>query len=292
MSAELVLLHHNEPMTTSLAIAEGVEMTHHSVLVLIRKHAEHLAKFGPCEFQIHVVDRPQGGGSNREVFFLNEQQATLLITFMRNSPIVIRFKVALVKAFFELRDRLKAVAAPQFTTGNLAHGADLVVAADRTFRSFLRAARSAGMPLPAALRVANQQTQTRTGMDMLAELGQPVPDETVPRHDPYGVDEFVALWLAGELPVPVTHCRSTDLYAAYAHWRREGVAPINIFGSRLLRADARISKRIVWIRHGDAERQNARAVILPWLDQYGDERAHRLAEEFERFADALVEWKQ
>lgn len=167
--SELVLLHHNEPMTTSLAIADGVEMTHHSVLVLVKKHAEHLAKLGPCEFQIHVVDRPQGGGANREVFFLNEQQATLLITFMRNSEIVIKFKVALVKAFFELRDR--AVKAPQFTTRQLDHGADLAVAADRTFRGFLRSARAAGMRLPAALRVANAQTVARTGLNMLDELG-------------------------------------------------------------------------------------------------------------------------
>ncbi len=61
--------------------------------------------------------------------------------------------------------------APQFITSNLAHGADLAVAADRTFRSFLRAARSAGLALPQALRKANQQTLSRTGMNMLEELG-------------------------------------------------------------------------------------------------------------------------
>jgi len=64
-----------------------------------------------------------------------------------------------------------ADAAPQFVTSNLSHGADLAVAADRTFRSFLRAARSAGMALPQALRKANQQTLARTGMNMLEELG-------------------------------------------------------------------------------------------------------------------------
>lgn len=66
--------------------------------------------------------------------------------------------------------------APQFVTSNLSHGADLAVAADRTFRSFLRAARSAGLALPQALRKANQQTLSRTGMNMLEELGV-VPDE-------------------------------------------------------------------------------------------------------------------
>lgn len=292
MSAELVLLHHNEPMTTSLAIAEGVGMEHKSVLQLIRNHVDSLANFGGVAFEMRPFDT-KGGCQWRDVYFLNEPQSTLLITFMRNSEIVVRFKIALVKAFYEMRDRLRSGASqPQFLTGNLSHGADLVVAADRTFRSFMRAARSAGLPLPAALRVANQQTQERTGMDMLAELGVSAPADAVPRHDHYGVAEFVALWLAGELPVPVTHCRSTDLYAAYSRWRRDEVAPINVFGGQLLRADAGLSKRIVWVRHGAAsERQNARAIILPWLDQYGADRAHRLAEEFDRFAAALAEWK-
>lgn len=66
----------------------------------------------------------------------------------------------------------------QFVTSNLSHGADLAVAADRTFRGFLRSARAAGLALPAALRVANQQTVARTGMDMLSELDID-PDDAV-----------------------------------------------------------------------------------------------------------------
>lgn len=61
--------------------------------------------------------------------------------------------------------------APPFTTSNLAHGADLAVAAERTFRSFLRAARSSGLPHARALAVANDKTRERTGLDMLRELG-------------------------------------------------------------------------------------------------------------------------
>ena len=165
---ELVLLHHNEPMTTSLAIAEGTENTHQAILKLVKTYINQLQEFGRVGFEIRPFDTA-GGIQTREVAFLNEPQATLLITFLRNSEIVVRFKVALVKAFFELRDRLRNQA-PQFTTRQLDHGADLAVAADRTFRSFLRSARSAGMKLPQALRCANKQTVARTGMDMLAEL--------------------------------------------------------------------------------------------------------------------------
>ena len=43
-----------------------------------------------------------GGIQNRELAILNEQQATLLMTYMKNSDVVKQFKKRLVKAFYEL----------------------------------------------------------------------------------------------------------------------------------------------------------------------------------------------
>lgn len=77
--SDLVTLHHNEPMTTSLAIADGVDMEHKSVLQLIRNHAEDLAEFGGVAFEMRPFDT-NGGKQWRDVYFLNEQQSTLLIT--------------------------------------------------------------------------------------------------------------------------------------------------------------------------------------------------------------------
>lgn len=178
--SELVLMHHDEPMTTSLAISDGVQMEHKSVLQLIRNHVEDLAEFGGVAFEMRPFET-NGGKQWRDVYFLNEQQATLLVTFMRNSPIVIAFKKALVRAFFELRDQvqLSAPSNPPFVTNNLSHGADLAVAAERTFRSFIRAGRTAGLPFPQALRIANEQTIARTGMDMLSQLSVNLEDVAV-----------------------------------------------------------------------------------------------------------------
>lgn len=188
MSA-LVLLHHNEPMTTSETLAEGVAISHKSVLQLLRKYVADLSEWGEVAFQMRL--NPQG--SPTEFAYLNEGQAMFLLTLMRNSPVVVAFKKALVKAFLELRDRVAVLPAPTFATGNLGHGADLAVAADRTFRGFLRAARSAGMRLPAALRTANAQTIARTGMDMLAELGVvPDPEPEAP-HD--ALAEALGAWV-------------------------------------------------------------------------------------------------
>jgi phage regulator Rha-like protein len=232
--SELVLLHHNEPMTTSLAIAEGVEMEHKSVIQLIRKYVSSLQEFGRVAFEIEPFDTA-GGIQTREVAFLNEPQATLLITFLRNSEIVVRFKVALVKAFFEMRDRLRG-SVPQFTTRQLDHGADLAVAADRTFRSFLRSARSAGLRLPEALRQANRQTVARTGVDMLAELGVQAETAGLPSKAADAPETFLDQWMRDDLPIPYGIVKTTDLYDAYCLWfgqhgGRDPVSPQRFFYS-------------------------------------------------------------
>ncbi len=201
--SELVLLHHEEPMTTSLAIAEGTENTHKAVIQLVRKYVEDLQIFGRVEFEMRPFDT-SGGVQTRELAFLNEPQATLLITYLRNTDIVRRFKIALVKAFFELRARLAVPPAPTFETRQLSHGADLAVAADRTFRSFLRSARSAGLRLPAALKVANTQTVARTGMNMLAELDidPDAAEAAAPPAPPDPIAEATAAWAATAGPGP------------------------------------------------------------------------------------------
>mgnify|MGYP000950643428 CR=1 FL=1 len=198
--SELVLLHHNEPMTTSLAIADGTENSHESVIKLVRKYVEDLQNFGPLGFEIQV-GRPGRGGEPTEFAYLNEPQATLLITYMRNSEVVRRFKIALVKAFYEMRDRLRG-APSRDEPLTLSHRADIAVAADRTFRSFLRSARTAGLRLPQALRQANARTIERTGVDMLAELAvdpdavpPPAAATAPPACDP--VRDALAAWAEG-----------------------------------------------------------------------------------------------
>jgi phage antirepressor YoqD-like protein len=106
MNTELVTLIDGNAVTTSLIIAEGTQNEHASVIKLVRTYLADLEKFGRVGFEIQPFETP-GGVQKREVALLNEQQATLLLTLMRNSEIVVRFKVALVKAFFDLMTQQK-----------------------------------------------------------------------------------------------------------------------------------------------------------------------------------------
>ncbi len=107
MSNSLVFLSKNGlPLTTSLIIAEALERKHKFIIELIRNHEDDLNSVaGRVTFQTAPFETA-GGTQNREIAFLNEQQTTLLITFMTNTPKVVKFKIALVKAFYEMRQAL------------------------------------------------------------------------------------------------------------------------------------------------------------------------------------------
>lgn len=92
-----------EPYTTSEIIAECAELKHDTVQSLIRNHKEDLEVFGIYGFEIRKLN---GRGRPRKIYHLNEQQATLLITYLDNTKPVREFKRNLVKAFFEMRDEL------------------------------------------------------------------------------------------------------------------------------------------------------------------------------------------
>ncbi|WP_449459958.1 Rha family transcriptional regulator [Streptococcus suis] len=92
-----------EPYTTSEIIAECAGVQHHTVTRLLRNHKERFEAFGFYGFEIHKLD---GKGRPKKVYHLNEQQATLLITYLDNTPQVVKFKTNLVKAFFELRNEV------------------------------------------------------------------------------------------------------------------------------------------------------------------------------------------
>ncbi len=100
MPTPIVALLDKEPLAASDALAAGVVLPHASVIKLVRKHKASLERFGPIRFEIRVGNR---GGRPVEIALLNEQQATLLISLMKNTVIVVDCKVRLVEEFYRMR---------------------------------------------------------------------------------------------------------------------------------------------------------------------------------------------
>lgn len=123
-AVSLVTLNGSQPVTTSATIAQVLNRPHHGVIQLVRSHEDSLREFGQLAFEMQdgsdeAFEMRRGAIKPLAVAILNEQQATLLISFMSNTPKVVDFKIKLVKAFYDMRMKLeqdrKALALPKMT---------------------------------------------------------------------------------------------------------------------------------------------------------------------------------
>lgn len=159
----------------------------------------------------------------------------------------------------------------------LSHVADFHVAADRVFRSVLRSARTAGMPLPAAVRQASTVTQQRTGLCMLDVLdahdhlreldAREAAAANAPRHR--GAHTFWEDWSGGLIEgLPYQTCLAAQAYQAYTHWCslvREGdIARREVFTTVLVQASAQAGKplRVKPMRVGQRNGGSVERVLL------------------------------
>lgn len=102
----LVSVVSGEPLASSLVIAKGMHQQHASTMRLIRKHMKTLERFGLVRFEIRPRLRGRHGGGDLEFAMLNERQAALLISLMRNTDDVVEFKAGLIAEFYRMRDAL------------------------------------------------------------------------------------------------------------------------------------------------------------------------------------------
>ncbi|MCL8299408.1 Rha family transcriptional regulator [Pseudomonas mosselii] len=98
---EIVTVFEGEAVTSTVTVARETDNEHASVIALVRKYQADFSEFGGVRFQIEPFETA-GGAQSREIALLNEQQATLLLTYMRNTSIVRDFKKRLVKEFWRL----------------------------------------------------------------------------------------------------------------------------------------------------------------------------------------------
>ena len=90
------------PFTTSKIVAENGKVKHHALQTMISKYQSDIEEFGKLSFEM----RPLPSGQSEKVYHLNEQQATILITYMKNTLPVRKFKKALIREFFRMKEEL------------------------------------------------------------------------------------------------------------------------------------------------------------------------------------------
>lgn len=93
----------------SRLVAQELGIKHTTFLENLRKHKETLEQaFGCLTVETYNVELPNGGTrSDFSHYWLNEDQATFVMTLSRNTPQVVQCKVNLVKAFSEAKAKLE-----------------------------------------------------------------------------------------------------------------------------------------------------------------------------------------
>ena len=101
----IVIVQDNTPVVSHRVIAENTGNQAKHLFELISKHKSDFEQFGHLPFETETVTNSAKAINKSKTYYLNEQQSTLLMTYLRNSEIVRKFKIALVKEFYELREK-------------------------------------------------------------------------------------------------------------------------------------------------------------------------------------------
>lgn len=97
----------NQVTISTLIIAKYTEKEHKNLRELIEDNISDFNEFGILEPIIEKPNKGSLGGKPTKLYLLNEQQYSLLMTFLRNNTKVKEFKKNMVKAFFEMKKQVE-----------------------------------------------------------------------------------------------------------------------------------------------------------------------------------------
>jgi len=109
---DLITIVENEPRVSHRVVAEQTDNQQKNINELIRKYHDDIEEFGTLPFKTEAVSETKlkvnPDAKPIKTYYLNEPQATFLMTLLRNKPLVVEFKKKLVKEFYSQREMLKA----------------------------------------------------------------------------------------------------------------------------------------------------------------------------------------
>lgn len=96
---DLVKVKGNDIFTDSMVIAEGTGIAHRKLKVTIKKYEGMIKRLG----LLAPYRAESSGGRPEEYYRLNEEQATFIMTLLKNTDRVVEFKMNLVQQFYAMR---------------------------------------------------------------------------------------------------------------------------------------------------------------------------------------------
>ena len=103
--SDIIKVKNKEYFIDSEGLAVLAENEHRAVTQLIRSNLSDLEELGVLTFEMSKPTK--SGGRPKKTYLLNEHQAIVLTTFMKNSKKVKEFKVRLVSEFIKMRNYIQ-----------------------------------------------------------------------------------------------------------------------------------------------------------------------------------------
>lgn len=109
---KLVFIQRKNAFTDSKIVAEHAGIQHVAVRQITRKYQQDFEEFGKLKVKFNIC--PSKTNQKEKIYLYNEQQATLLLTYLKNTKPVREFKKALVKQFYKAKKRLEEIQTPEY----------------------------------------------------------------------------------------------------------------------------------------------------------------------------------
>jgi len=100
---DLILIKDNIPTVSHIVIAQNTNNKVNSIRDLISRNKADFEEFGELK---QTSLQGLKGGKPKITYYLNEEQYSLLMTYIKNNQIVKKFKINMVKAFFKMKELL------------------------------------------------------------------------------------------------------------------------------------------------------------------------------------------
>lgn len=95
-----------QPRVSSRDLAAALDNQHKNVIALIAAHQALFEELGVIAFETEKPSEGSLGGRPTQTAYLNEDQCYFLLTLVRNSELVAKLKLTLVKAFAKARAQI------------------------------------------------------------------------------------------------------------------------------------------------------------------------------------------
>lgn len=104
--ADMIKIIDGVPMVSTLDMWKDLNVEHSAIIQMAKKYEKEFQEIRTFLF----LKSKSTGGRPAEFCYLDEEQATFLITLMKNSPVVVTFKHRLTREFFRMRNILSDLA--------------------------------------------------------------------------------------------------------------------------------------------------------------------------------------